>query len=68
MSMQKRTRGCKLYVMLLQNVLGSWPRECGNQIQNTQKQTQPVVASPGAQNPGFWEKGNLVMLVMLVMW
>ena len=27
-----------------------------------------VVASPGAQNPGFWEKGNLVMLVMLVMW
>ena len=31
-------------------------------------QEWPVVASPGAQNPGFWEKGNLVMLVMLVMW
>ena len=22
------------------------------------------MASPGAQNPGFWEKSNLVMLVM----
>ena len=44
----KQISSNRVYAMLLQNVLGSWPRECGNQIQNTQKYTKYTKANTKA--------------------
>ena len=59
----KQISSNRVYAMLLQNVLGSWPRECGNQIQNTQN-TQNTKYKSSSPSSSSWSWTTLVIFVL----